>query len=138
MTDQFPKSRHGILRGLINASLIILIALALKLLSPDHISPDLARRLLGVLLGAVVMIYANAAPKALSPLIRLRCDPVSEQAVRRFTGWSLTLGGAAYATAWMIAPIESANTIAGCLLGASLLLVAARFVRGGTPNQPPA
>jgi hypothetical protein len=135
MTNQFPASRDGIQRGLINASFIILIAVALKLLSPDHISPDLATRLLGVLLGAVVTIYANDAPKALTPLLRMRCDPVAEQAMRRFTGWSLALGGIGYAAAWIFAPIDSASTIAICLLGASMLLVVARFLLSGTSKQ---
>ena len=93
MTNELPTARNSILRGLIIASLIIVIAFALKLLSPQYISPDLATRLLGVLLGAVVTIYANEAPKALTPLLRMRCDPVAEQAMRRFTGWSLALGG---------------------------------------------
>ena len=135
MTNPFPTSRNAIQRVLINASLIIAIAVAIKLLSPDHISPNLAARLFGILLGAVVAIYANDAPKALTPLLRMRCDPVAEQAMRRFTGWSLTLGGVAYAAAWLMAPIESANTIAICLLGASVLLVVARLVVGGTSKQ---
>ena len=89
----------------------------------------------GVLLGAVVTIYANEAPKALTPLLRMRCDPVAEQAMRRFTGWSLALGGIGYAGAWLFAPIGSASTIAICLLGASMVLVVARFVWGGTSKQ---
>lgn len=135
MTNELPTARNSILRGLIIASLIIVIAFALKLLSPQYISPDLATRLLGVLLGAVVTIYANEAPKALTPLLRMRCDPVAEQAMRRFTGWSLALGGIGYAGAWLFAPIGSASTIAICLLGASMVLVVARFVWGGTSKQ---
>ena len=135
MTNELPTARNSILRGLIIASLIIVIAFALKLLSPQYISPDLATRLLGVLLGAIVTIYANEAPKALTPLLRMRCDPVAEQAMRRFTGWSLALGGIGYAGAWLFAPIGSASTIAICLLGASMVLVVARFVWGGTSKQ---
>jgi hypothetical protein len=135
MTNQLPAPRGAILRGFINAIVIIVIAVALKLLSPNYITPNLATRLLGVLLGAVVVIYANAVPKALSPLIRMRCDPVAEQAMRRFTGWSLALGGLGYAVAWFVAPIGSANTIAVCLLGASVLLVLTRLVLRGTSKQ---
>jgi hypothetical protein len=62
----------------------------------------------------------------------MRGDPVAEQAMRRFTGWSLVLGGTAYAVAWVIAPLENANVLSASLLGAALLLVVARFAWGMT------
>ena len=126
-TTQSPTARASIVRALIVAGLFLAVMAALKLLTPDHLSRELANRLLGVMLGVVVVFYANAVPKALTPLARLRCDPVTEQALRRFTGWSIALGGAAYALAWMMAPIESADIIATGLLGAAMLLVIARL-----------
>jgi len=91
MTTNSSRSSHAsIVRGLIIAALLLAVSLLLAALSPDHLSPELARRLLGVLMGAVVVVYANAVPKALTPLILTRCDPGAEQAMRRFTGWSLT------------------------------------------------
>lgn len=129
-TNRSQALRVSIPHGLILAGLLLAVSVALKLLSPDHLSPELARRLLGVLMGTVVVVYANAVPKALSPLIRMRCDPVAEQAMRRFAGWSLALGGAAYAVAWVIAPLKDANVLAATLLGAALLLVVARLAWG--------
>jgi rhodanese-related sulfurtransferase len=129
-TDRSRASRLSIGRGLIAAGLLLLGSVLLKLLTPDPISPELAHRLLGVLMGAVVVAYANAAPKALSPLMQMRCDPKAEQAFRRFTGWSLTLGGLAYVAAWLIAPIEHANALSASLLASSLLLVVVRCTGG--------
>ncbi len=129
-TDRSQRSRAAISRALITAGVLLGVSLALALLSPAHLSEGSARRMLGVLLGAVVVIYANAVPKALSPLLQLRCDPAAEQAMRRFTGWSLVLGGAAYAVAWVIAPLANANALSASLLGASLLLVVARLAWG--------
>jgi hypothetical protein len=83
--------------------------------------------MMGVLLGAIVVVYANAVPKALTPLIQVRCELAEEQAMRRFTGWSLVLGGVAYALAWLSAPLESANMIAATCLGLAVLLVIGRF-----------
>ena len=60
------------------------------------------------------------------PLIRMRFDPAAEHALRRFTGWSFSLGGAAYSVTWMVAPIEMANMLTAALLGAVLLLVVVR------------
>ena len=118
-------------RGLIVAGVLLGVAAGLKLLSPGHLSPEAAHRILGVLLGAVVVVYANAVPKALSPLMQMRCDPVAEQAIRRFTGWSLVLGGAAYSGVWAIAPLAYANLLAASLLGSTVLLVVLRLARSG-------
>ena len=127
MTGESTAPNASIGRGLIIAGALLGAAAVLRVLSPDHLSPELARRMMGVLMGVVAVVYANAVPKALSPLLQLR-DPAKEQAMRRFTGWCLVLGGTAYAVAWLIAPLESANVIAATLLGVSLLLVVMRFV----------
>lgn len=121
-----PAARE-LTRGLIVAGLFLGAVAAIRLLSPEHLSHDLGQRLLGVMMGLVVALYANAVPKALSPLILMRCDPAAEQAMRRFTGWSLTLGGAAYAVTWLIAPVPIAKVLSTSLLGVALLLVVARI-----------
>ena len=129
-TNESQSSRASVVRGLIIAALLLGISVTLKMLSPEYLSPELARRLLGALLGLVVIVYANAVPKALSPLIRMRCDPAAEQAIRRFTGWTLALGGVAYAVAWMIAPLQYANALAGGLLAFAVMVVITRLVLG--------
>jgi len=129
-TNPCQTSRVSISRGLMVAGVLLGVSFALKRLSPDHISPELSHRLLGVLMGAVVVVYANAVPKTLSPLIQMRCNPVAEQAMRRFTGWSLVVGGAAYAVASLIAPLDKADLLAVTLLGAATLLAVARVVWG--------
>jgi hypothetical protein len=126
MTNRSQAPNLSIVRGLLIAGVLLAVAATLRLLSPDHLSPDFARRMMGVLLGIVVVVYANEVPKALSPLIQMRCDPAEEQAIRRFTGWSLVLGGVAYAAAWMVAPLGTANLAAGILLGAALVIVVVR------------
>lgn len=126
-TNRTTDRRANIWRGLILAALLLSAAVVTKRVSPEYLSPDLARRLLGVLMGAVVVIYANAVPKVLTPLIQSRCDPIAHQAIRRFTGWILVLGGAAYAVAWAIAPYRYADVLAASFLGASVLLVVTRI-----------
>jgi hypothetical protein len=129
-TNRSQASRADIARGLIVAAVLLGVSMALKLLSPEHLSAEFVDRMMGVLLGAMVVVFANAVPKALSPLLQQRCDPAAEQAMRRFTGWSLVLGGAAYAVAWVIAPLEHANVLSAGLLGAALLLVVVRLAWG--------
>ena len=83
-------------RSLLIAGGMIAFAFALRLLTPEYISPELGKRALGVLLGLLVIAYANAVPKALSPWLQVRCDPGTEQSLRRFTGIGLLLGGLGY------------------------------------------
>lgn len=127
--DRSQGSRATIARGLIVAGMLLGGAVLLERMSPAYISPDAARRMLGVLMGAVVVVYANAVPKALSPLLRMRCAPAAEQAMRRFTGWSLVLGGAGYAAAWAVAPMAHARLLAMGILGTAFLLVVLRLAQ---------
>jgi hypothetical protein len=126
-TNRSTAFRAGIVQGLVIAALMLAATAGLKYLSPGHISPDLTRRLLGVLLGVPAVIYANIAPKALSPLARMRCDPAAEQSMRRFSAWTLLVGGVAYMLTWAIAPLDLASTLATSILGGAVLLVIARL-----------
>jgi hypothetical protein len=128
-TDRSNESRAALFRGLIIAGVLIGITAVLRFLTPMHVSPETARRALGALMGAVVVVYANEVPKALTPLVRMRCEPAVEQAMRRFTGWSLVLGGMSYSLAWLIAPLGNANLLAASLLATSLLFVVLRIAR---------
>jgi hypothetical protein len=135
MTNRSTDLRAEISRGLIIAALVLGASLAAKRLSPEYLSPDLAHRLFGVVMGGVIVVYANTVPKALNPMIEMRCEPAACQAVRRFTGWTLVLGGAGYAAAWAFAPLRIADVLAVSFLGASVLLVVARFVWGSRGRQ---
>ncbi|CAN5712034.1 hypothetical protein BH23GEM8_BH23GEM8_01470 [soil metagenome] len=127
MSNQ-PDRTSLVVRALIVGLSFLVAAAALSWLTPEYISTEAGSRLMGVLTGGLVVLYANAAPKALTPLSRLRCDAVTEQALRRFTGWALTIGGLAYALIWVVAPLESANMLAMGALGTAFLLVVARML----------
>jgi hypothetical protein len=103
-------------RGVAHRALIIAGSAGLAFASPELISAALAQRLLGVMLSVVVVAYANAAPKVLVPLARLRCDATTEQSLRRFTGWAVVVGGLGFGLAWVFAPIELAGLLAPALL----------------------
>ena len=126
MMAQPPKSHH-IIRALICAALLLGMASMRTLLPPSYLSVELAQRLFGVLLGCVVILYANGVPKALSPLIRMRCNPAVEQSLRRFCGWSLVLGGLGFVIAWLAAPIAWANVAATTVLAVALCAFLVRF-----------
>jgi hypothetical protein len=132
MSTAFPLGR-----SILAAGAIVGIAAALAWLAPAHISAELAQRLMGALLGAVVVVYANAIPKLLVARARLRCTPAQDQAARRFAGWSLVLGGAGYMLAWLLAPLAIAALLGGALLASALLIAVLRCLRLGS-NGPAA
>ncbi len=120
-------------RSLCAAAAILGVSAALAWASPEYLSDDTARRLLGVLLGAVVMVYSNAIPKLLAA--RTRCSPAQDQAARRFAGWSLVLGGLAYMLAWIFLPLALAPVLGGGALALGLGLAILRCLRPGRKNS---
>jgi hypothetical protein len=118
--------------SLVVAALIMAASASLAWAAPEHISAELAQRLFGVMLSVVVVVYANAAPKALVPLARLRCDAATEQSLRRYTGRSIVLGGIGFGLAWVFAPIEFAGLLAAALLATAFVAVVVRWGRAAS------
>jgi uncharacterized membrane protein len=130
------KIAPSLVRPLLGAALIVGLSAALVWLTPATISPELSQRLLGALLGAVVVVYANAIPKAIASLTsKTRRSAAEEQAARRFAGWAMVVGGLAYMLAWLAAPIALARPIGGGLLAVALLLAVLRCLKTGRNNR---
>ena len=116
---------HPIRRSLLIAAIYLLTAVLLNELRQRHVvGAETVVRLMGMLMGSVVFVSANAIPKRLVPLARLSCDPAREQTLRRFGGRVLVLGGLGYTLAYALAPIAIASTLAVCLLAPAVLVVA--------------
>jgi len=86
------------------------------------------QRFMGVVNGLILVIFANAAPKTLQPLAKMRCDPSQVQTLQRFCGWTLVLAGLGYSVAWLVAPIQHASLVSMSIVAAGLLLVLARLL----------
>jgi hypothetical protein len=119
------KRASPIVRSLLGAALVLGISAVLAWLTPDYLGREVQHRLSGVLMGAIVVVYANAVPKA--AMARMRCQPALMQSARRFIGWALVLGGLGYIAASLLAPIEVSGMIAGLTLGASVTVAALRL-----------
>ncbi len=120
--------------SLLAAALILGISAALAWAAPEYISREWSQRLLGAMLGAVVVLYSNAIPKVLTARARRAAAPGAEQAARRFAGWVLVLGGFGYLFAWLVAPLELAALIGGSILAAAVLLAVVRCLRTGASS----
>lgn len=114
------KAADSIARALAGATCIIAAAALLRWATPHYMVAAMAQRLTQVVLGAVVVFYANAIPKSMVALARLRCSPAREQAARRFAGWSLVLGGLGYMAAALLAPLSSMYLVGGVILAVAL------------------
>jgi len=121
-------------RALAGAALIIGISAALAWLEPAYISKETSHRLLGAMLGAVVVVYANAIPKLLVGRARRNFPSAADQAARRFAGWSIVLGGIAYMLAWLFAPIGSAALLGGGILAGTVILALVRCLGMRAPS----
>lgn len=137
-TPKPPSRDRALVGGAMVAALILAAAYALKLLTPDYLTPALSQRLLGVILGVTALAYANVIPKALSPYLSERCDPAAEQALRRFAGWVLAVGAAGYVAAWLVVPLPYAMIVAVASLATAVLVVIVRILLGTsrTPRRP--
>lgn len=126
-----PSPRFSQLcRAVLGALFILGAAGLIAWASPAWLDPEWARRLAGALLGGVVVVYANAIPKALSK--RMRCtSPAADQAARRFAGWALVLGGLGYMLAWLAAPLHLAGMVGGLMLGLAVTCAALGCIRIG-------
>jgi hypothetical protein len=126
-----PSSRFSQLcRAVLGALFILGAAGLIAWASPAWLDPEWARRLAGAMLGGVVVVYANAIPKALSK--RMRCaSPAADQAARRFAGWALVLGGLGYMLAWLAAPLHLAGMVGGLTLGLAVTCAALGCIRIG-------
>ena len=112
-------------RALSLAALYLLTSLALNELRLHQVlTAETVQRLMGVLMGTVVIASANLIPKRLVPLARVSCDRAREQMLRRFCGRVLVLGGLGYTLAFVLAPIQVASTLAICLLAPAVVVVA--------------
>jgi hypothetical protein len=119
------KRASPIVRSLFGAGLLLTVSAVLAWLTPEYVSHDMSRRLMGVLMGALIVMYANDIPKAV--IARTRCAPAMAQAARRFIGWTLVLGGLAYIAAWVLAPIQLSGMIGGLSLGTACTVSALRL-----------
>jgi len=110
--------------GLFAAALAMSLARAYGVL--DHGD---TRRIMGLILGSILVAVGNSLPKQLTPIARMSCDPARKQALQRFAGWTFVVTGIAYAAAWLVAPRDSAGIVAAAIGLAGTLIVLVAVVR---------
>ena len=88
---------------------------------------DISRRAFGIAMGMVLVVIGNFIPKRLEPVLEKSISPERLQSLQRFGGWIFVLGGLGYAGAWLVLPIQQADTVSTLLVATSVVLVAGRW-----------
>ncbi|MES2130157.1 MAG: hypothetical protein V4463_23040 [Pseudomonadota bacterium] len=124
------ESREGLRLALVQAALLIVIALLMRY---GWLDREFGARGCGALMGMIVLAFGNVIPKRASFARPLQ--------VRRIAGWSLVLSGLAYALCWLLLPLgvggdaALACLMAGCLYGLARICWIC-FVRRTVPPTP--
>jgi hypothetical protein len=125
---------RSMINGLIGAGLMLslaMLAVVAEQLAWFNAEPgELSQRAFGVMMGALVVAYANVIPKQATSAERAR--------LLRFFGWVLVLGGLAHAVVWLVAPLPWARSLAVAVMLGAMVLIAARMLRDrGARSNPP-
>ena len=135
--------RVSLNQTLIGVGVLILLPLLMRLGEGlGVVDVTSVRRVVGVLLGAALMVLGSYLPGWLFPLLRQHLDSLrlarqhdarqhvdaaSVDRLLRFVGAGLMFAGALYGLAWMFAPLAVANLWASASFGAVALFVGCRF-----------
>jgi len=140
-----PQSlRVSLDRTLIGVGVLILLPLLMRLSEGlGFIDIEGVRRLIGVLLGAFVVVLGIYLPDRVLPFFRRflarqqlarqhrgrhHVDAASSEGLLGFAGAGLIIAGTLYGFAWLFAPLEVASLWASASFGGVGLFVSCRFI----------
>lgn len=142
---QTESERRFLVLSVVTAGLMLAVSLGIALIGGIGFEGGtLPKRVLGIMMGLVLVVIGNTVPKVLGPLAAKRCSPVQTQSVQRFAGWTFTIAGLAYTAIWTFAAIPQAEGFSTFLCVGALMLVIGRWVWAslspvlhGVANIPP-
>lgn len=119
---RFSSEGRSITTSLVMAGALLSVALGAKAL--EHMGwigvSDLALRTNGIMTGVILVLLSNAIPKRMSSANAL--------AMLRTVGAAFVVGGFGYALAWLVVPLQFADTVALIVMLASVVVAAASFI----------
>ncbi len=104
------------------AAILLATAYGVSLLADfDWVGPDMPDRVTQVMIGLVLVLFGNATGKRPADADPAREGKPGLMAARRFFGLALVIGGLVHAGAWLLAPLEMANTLSMAAVIAALV-----------------
>jgi hypothetical protein len=129
------KTTALLVGGLVIAVLVFALAKEFSV-----IDGAIAKRVVGMLFGAILIVAGNFLPKIVQPLNAQPRDMAKTKAVERFAGQTFVVAGIVYIAVWVLARPEHAMLISSAIGLIAFALVGAICVRiaFSTPpgNQP--
>lgn len=117
-TSSSEASLAALTKAILLCALLLGAALSMRIEGlRDHL--DFDARSVGVFSGIMVLAVANVIPKQASSGLGLR--------LLRTAGWSLSIGGIAYALVWLLVPLAHASRSALLVLLAALAFATGRI-----------
>ena len=96
---------------------------------------DVARRSIGLLTGAFLVMLGNVMPKNRPPLSSMRCNGARQQAFLRLAGWTWVLCGLASAIGWLTLSIDAAQTATTVLVVTAMAVTIVQLLRLRRPRK---
>jgi hypothetical protein len=118
-------------------ALMMIIPLALTLAHAYGVvdDPDRGmRRTTMIMIGAYLAMTGNAMPRMLPPTSSMPCDGARAQAFQRRAGWTWTLCGLGFATAWLVLPIDTATPVSVALVATAMIVTIVQLLRLRQPR----
>jgi hypothetical protein len=118
-------------------ALMMIIPLAMSLAHAYGVvdDPDGGQRATMIVFGSYLVAFGNSLPRMLPPVSSLQCNGARIQAFQRLAGWTWTLCGLGFATAWLVLPIEVAETASTALMAAAMIVTIVQLLRLRKPRQ---
>ncbi|RKQ89578.1 hypothetical protein [Maricaulis maris] len=104
------------------AAILLATAFGLSLLAGfNWVGPDMPDRVVQVMIGLVLVLFGNATGKRPADADPAGGGKPGLMAARRFFGLALVVGGLIHAGAWLVAPLDLANTLSMAAVIAALI-----------------
>jgi uncharacterized membrane protein YeiB len=134
-----PSVRNvaAVTSAVVFGALMMVIPLAVTLAHAYGVAddPDSGQRATMIVFGAYLAVFGNSLPRMLPPVSSMQCNGARVQAFQRLAGWTWVLCGLGFATAWLVLPIDAAETASTVLVAAAMIVTIVQLLRLRKPRQ---
>jgi hypothetical protein len=139
LSGDAPSVRNvaSVTSAVVFGALMMVIPLAVTLAHAYGIAhdPDSGQRATMIVFGAYLAVFGNSLPRMLPPVSSMQCNGARLQAFQRLAGWTWVLCGLGFATAWLLLPIDAAETASTVLVAAAMIVTIVQLLRLRKPRQ---
>jgi len=118
------RVRKEIVSAIILAGLILLGSISASMAKEfGMIDAELSKRIVGIIIGIVLIVMGNYMPKKLVALGDTNCSHTKSQSIQRFMGWTFVIAGMLYAGVWIVFDLDQAGFVIMLTFPAAIVLI---------------